>query len=755
MLKKIILAVVLLTCFQIALNAQESDSLKHPKIGLVLSGGGAKGLAHIGVLKVLEEAGIRPDYITGTSMGSIIGGLYALGYTAEDLSEMNTNADWEKLLSDHISLDKIVMEEKYESKRYVFHFPIRNYQFKLPAGVIEGQQLESFYSNLAWPLPVQESYDSLPIPFHCMAVDLISGQTVEIDHGDFVESIRSSMSIPSVFAPENVDDYLFVDGGLTKNFPVQEARDMGADFIIGVYVGFEENVTKEDLFSLTDVLSRSTVIGGINDSKEQIKNVDLIIVPDMEGLSSTDFLKAKKIELKGEEAARSKYDELKHLADSLNLKYDAVNKVVGDQKIKISEIEVENNRFIKKDFVIGQSKLQLGSFVTKDELDKAIDRIYGTQYFSKVTYNLIAKSDHSYKVILKLKERTRAYLNFGLRYDNESGTGAIINLTLRNYLIPSSHVIATLNFAENPAFRFELNKYLGEKQKVMSFYFFNWYKNELPFYFQGADMGTYNRTLINLGVGLKHSLTLNQQIGIKGLYEYNKFAPHENLKAYLSLPSLENYTMEGFVYNAYYSLNTTNDLYFPTRGTKLDFQYNYYSNPTAKNKTENGQEISEDIFALDIKPYSSYFFNTDYYTSFLKVITLNLGTTISLKSEQSVLSSYVLMGGIHSDNRINYIPFAGLSFGELLAPNIALLRGGLDFKIWQNIYFAVRGNIAYDTETAKGMIPFILENSIKSYYTGYAAGVKIDSRIGPFQLMVADNDFDGYVRWYFSIGFPF
>ena len=154
-------------------DAQYTDTITEPKIGLVLSGGGAKGLAHIGVLKVLEEAGIRPDYISGTSMGSIIGALYAMGYTANEISAINDSVNWEKLLSDRISLNKIVMEEKYGSNRYLFRFPIRNYHIKLPSGLIEGQRLEALFSELMWPNTNHENFDSLPVPFRCISVDLI------------------------------------------------------------------------------------------------------------------------------------------------------------------------------------------------------------------------------------------------------------------------------------------------------------------------------------------------------------------------------------------------------------------------------------------------------------------------------------------------------------------------------------------------------------------------------------------------------
>ena len=511
---------LLLLSFNIV--AQDTDSIVRPKIGLVLSGGGAKGLAHIGVLKVLEEAGITPDYITGTSMGSIIGGLYALGYTADEISTINSNADWGQLLSDRISLNKIVMEEKYESKRYIFRIPIRNYKFKLPSGLIEGQQLEQFFSELMWPLDITQDFNDFEIPFHCLSVDLITGETIELTSGDLSEAIRASMSIPSVFAPESIDSLLLVDGGLTRNFPVEEVKKMGADIVIGVYVGFDNNVTKEDLFSLTDVLSRSTGLPGIVESKIQMKNVDILISPDLKGLGSSDFLKAKQIEAYGEETAKKHLNELKSLADSLKLRKRIVPKLYKPEKIKISELDVQNLRFITKDFVLGQSGITSGQEVSQKEIQEAIDKIYGTQYFKKTTYLLEKKADLSYKLIFNVVEKTRAFFNFAARYDNDLGAGVTTNLTLRNYIIPSSQVILTFNIAENPALRFELNKYWGKKQRLMNFYFVNWNKDELPFYSQGFEMGNYNRTFMDGGIGIKYSFGLNRQVGVKGLYEYNK-----------------------------------------------------------------------------------------------------------------------------------------------------------------------------------------------------------------------------------------
>jgi len=739
----------------IKVDAQVKDSLQTPKIGLVLSGGGAKGLAHIGVLKVLEEAGIRPDYITGTSMGSIIGGLYALGYTADELSQINSDANWVTLLSDRIALNKIVMEEKYESKRYMFSFPIRNYKFKLPSGLIEGQQLEMYFGDLVWPLSEQESFDNFPIPFHCMSVDMISGETIEFDSGNFAESIRASMSIPSVFAPKRIDSLLLVDGGITKNFPVEEVRRMGADYVIGVYVGYKEEVTSEDLFSLTDLLSRATALGGINDAKVQIGDVDLLIVPDLEGYGASDFMKAKKIELKGEEAARLKEDELKNLAEKFALDFNPVSKVDLPEKILINKIEVENTRFMKKDFVIGQSGLIEGNYISNKELNEAIDNIYGTHYFKKATYRLIKNSDDSYNVILKLKEKTRAFLNLAPSFDNMLGTGIATNLTLRNYLIPSSHVIATLNIAENPGARFELNKYFGSKQRLIINTFFHWNLNELPFYVNSFDMGQYDRTTTDFGFGIKYSIGLNRQIGSSINYEYNRFRPYENLKSYLAEENLEYYQISAYSYNAYYKANTTDNLYFPRKGVKLDIEYKYVFNQKPEYNNGIDYTIDESIFPVDLTDFNSLYFNLDYYINPLKPVIVNLGTTMGTTTSEKNLSGLYMVGGSHFDSRYNYIPFAGLNYGEIMAQNVAIVRAGIDVEVFQKLFISLNANIGIDTDTAEGILDFVKDSPFESYMKGMSFGLKFDSVIGPIQLKIADNDFDNSVRWYLSLGYPF
>src|ERR1035437_2486870 len=213
--------------------AQKTDSIKsvRPKVGLVLSGGGAKGFAQIGVIKVLEEAGIRPDFVGGTSMGSIIGGLYALGYDSESMKRLLAKINWAELLNDKVSRRDLSIEEKSEDGRYIFSFPFRKSHFEMPAGLRSGQNISNLLSKLTSPGYKYTRFDQLPIPFYCVAADIEKGQSVLLNSGYLADAMRASMSIPTLFTPVEIDNKMLVDGGLFDNYPAEIMKQQGADII--------------------------------------------------------------------------------------------------------------------------------------------------------------------------------------------------------------------------------------------------------------------------------------------------------------------------------------------------------------------------------------------------------------------------------------------------------------------------------------------------------------------------------------------
>src|SRR5450759_895470 len=210
----------------ININAQEVH--KRPTIGLVLSGGGAHGIAHIGVLKVMEEAGLRPDYITGVSMGSIIGGLYSLGYTADSLQKILKNLNWKIMLTNKIPENKVIFLEKCHFSNSAVSLPLTLRKVVLPSGLINGQQVENTLSFYAWPAADICDFSKLPIPFLCIGTDIITYKKIDLKTGYLPDAIRASFSVPSIFTPLKIDTLLLLDGGLIRNFAASEVRDMGA-----------------------------------------------------------------------------------------------------------------------------------------------------------------------------------------------------------------------------------------------------------------------------------------------------------------------------------------------------------------------------------------------------------------------------------------------------------------------------------------------------------------------------------------------
>jgi len=757
---KVLIIILLLVLSINAIYSQNNDTIPEVKIGLVLSGGAAKGLAHIGVLKVFEEIGITPDYITGTSMGAVVGALYAMGYTADEISELNKNANWEELLSDRIPLNEVVFEEKYDYKRFIWGIPIRNYEFKLPSGMIEGQQLEKFFASLMWPMPEMESYDSLPIPFRCMGVDLLSGKLVEFKSGNLTESIRASMSIPSIFAPEIIDTMVFVDGGVIRNFPVDEVKKMGADYVIGVFVGFEENVTKEDLFSLSDVLSRATVFYGIFDSKDQMKKTDLLIQPDLHGLGASDFTKNDKIEYYGEVAALIIQQQLYDLVDSLNLSYRPVKKIHQPEKIFIKEIKVINDRpFVADRFIIKRSGIKEGTYVTKEDMREAVDKIFGTQYFKKVTYKLKKLDGENYRLYFNVKESTRAFLNLAAHYSNQVGPGIITNLTLRNYLTTETRATVTLNIAENPALKIDYNKYWGRNQRIMDNYFLDWYQNEFSFYDNNIDVGAFKMRHFSAGVGIKYTIAVNQQIGALGMYEFQEFAPMDNLKKYFGTNSFDRYVHMGLAYKFYYNVNTTDDKFFPSKGFKLDICYKHNLETDIDyeiNDADKALMSNYTLFTENQKEFYMAYTNLEMYLSVFRTLTLSVRASTGISSETSSgIGNYFVGGNYYDYEKFGYVPFVGMNNAEAIVSNYALLAGGIDIQIVPRLYLSSRANIGYITPSKDEMLDYIAESSFKSYLKGYSVGLRANTIIGPINVMYSDNDFDGKVRWYVSVGYPF
>ena len=736
--------------------SQEENQVEKPKVALVLSGGGAKGLAHIGVLKVLEEAGIRPDIITGTSMGSIMGSLYAVGYTADELSDINKYANWDLLLTDKVRLLSVAMDEKGETKKYLFEIPIHEKKINLPAGVIEGQHLEAYFSELLWPLTEEEDFNKLPVPFHCMSVDIISGETIELSSGDLVKSIRASMSIPTVFSPVQMDSMLLVDGGVTSNFPVQEALNMGADIIIGVYVGFQEDITVDDIKSMTDVLQRSIALGGIVDAKEQFAKCAVLIIPDLHDYSAADFMKGQAIQQIGEDAAREKLSEIKALAEKYDLGYKVVDRIPQPKKIRITGIEVTGLKYLSKNFILSKSGIDIGDMVSSDDIKDAIDFMYGSMHFGKLTYSLKRDwNSEGYILTFHVKERPRAMVKLAPRYDDDLGVGITTNFTLRNMIAPATRMLISFNIAENPGMEIKLNKFVGKKQRLSDYFFMNTYSYKLPFYDAGKRLGNYKRGYFGGGYGLEYLFGLNHQLGGNVFYKYNRLTPRADLQTIYPEADFDNLKSHDWGYQLYYKVNTTDDLYFPKRGIKLNIGFQHIL--SANSKMDLNTVEPKDYLIGEINdPYATLTINHNWYKTFARKLTYNFEVGAGFSTEDSGTNGLYMLGGSQfGPGKLQFKDLAGYNLAEIYTYNYALAKSSLSWEIASGLYITTIVNVAATADTYEDLFDHLTTQPFGDNIWGYNFGLKYDSLMGPIQLLISGNNQDNESRFHFSLGFPF
>jgi NTE family protein len=735
------------------LNAQKKIP-ERPKIGLVLSGGGAKGLAHIGVLKVLEEAGIVPDYISGTSMGSIIGGLYAIGYTADDLSALNHTINWQAMLSDFIPLRNISLEEKHDYKRYFAELPIRNKRITLPSGLLEGQNLSILLSGLTWRTAGIDSFNLYPYPFRCVGTDIINGEIVDFNSGDLALRMRASMAIPSVFTPVVFDStQVVVDGGVIRNFPVDEVLAMGADIVIGVYAGFKEKETSDDLNSMAKILSRSAASYGIYDSKEQAKKVNLMIAPELNGFNSADFNKSTDIEQEGESAAREHMDELLALAAEQK-KYGEHPKPVPlpeKDSILISSVEVNDLKYNDRSLIYGMLNIPAHSFLTKYDLQLGLERLFGTQYFDRLNYRF-EKDTVGFRLMVDAQEKPPSALRVSLHYDNFYGAGLIMNFSQSNFLIKGARLTAAGDLCEYPQARLYYRKYTGHKKKLLAGFESYYESNLIPVYIKGQEIGYSRQDHFTSELSAKHALNINQQLGGGILFEYSAVYPNKAMQTlYPNIFNFKHYGYAGFGLTASYRLNTLDDLLYPFEGSQVDIYVKGLYKPATALKL-----LTDTINTMtSLSSFGKLYINFENYKPIGKKLSLNTGLSLGLSTNEFIASDYFFVGGFKDNLRRNQIPFAGYRPGEVVANNFLQIKLGFNYKLGRNLQLQTLANVLMASDSYQTLIDYVLGPDSQYFHVGYGAGFMYKTPLGPVNIFLSGNNKDSRLRFYINMGFTF
>lgn len=742
---------LLVLLMAIPLCYAQSDASR-PKVAVVLSGGAAKGIAHIGVLKVLEEAGIQPDIITGTSMGSIIGGMYAIGYRADTLEKLILALDWSEVLSDEIPLEKVNFEEKPYFENHLLELTFQDGHIHAPTGLIYGQQVELLLSRLALPAYTIEKFADYPIPFLCVAADIAQGESVILDEGYLPTALRSSMSIPTMFTPIPKDSLLLIDGGLIRNFPVAEAVDMGADIVIGVYTGWKQ-AELEDLGDLSNIMLQSAFLLSLKDAKAQTPYIDLYIEPDLSGYSASDFNKADSIIAIGERAARAKFEELKNLADSINQLYSNTPKQQLPQvtALHLGQIRVEGNSLFTDDEIIGRSGLSQGTIVGVDDLENAINNLVGTNYFEKVTYQLNQQNGLTI-LTLKCIEKAPNLIRLAIHYDKYIGAGIRLNWSSRNMIFPASKISFTGTLADNYRYRLDYLKYLGKESRTALVGHIGLTKDEIPIFQNGRQNESFRLIEFLLDARLQKRMGMNHLAGIGMQRAHLFFTPVVSSQPDFSKLNYTNHNAYAF-----WEMNTLNSNTSPTKGKTVFAEVKMLNNNrfNVVGLEEDDIPLSQDSL-FDFDPYLKISANANFFIPLHPKASITFSPFVGMVfNPGNTFGDFYLIGAPTALTRRS-IPFYGLNANQLVA-QFALGSGiGYQHRIRRNLFFSVDANIGWFSP------PDINEQRFTSpsnNVLGFGTSIAYDSFLGPakFTIMypIAGDDLPNQLNFFLSIGHRF
>ncbi|WP_291857110.1 patatin-like phospholipase family protein [Marinilabilia sp.] len=752
MRKTFLFTLLLLLTGLFQISAQEA----RPKVGLVLSGGGAKGLAHIGVLKVLEEEGIVPDFITGTSMGSIIGGLYAIGYTAEELDSIVNSVSWSNLLSDQIPLSSISPQEKEDYNRYQVEFNITRDGLEIPSGLVRGQKISELISRLSWHVADVGSFDNLPIPFRCVAADLISGNQYIFDHGNLTTALRASMSIPSVFSPVRLDSMLLVDGGILNNFPVYLCKKMGADIIIGVNVGYNTKPGSKGPQTLPEILMASATIGGNMALRRAIKRTDLLISPPLEKYNTASFSDTRNIIRIGEEAAREHLDALRKLKAEKNIKSRPllqVDKSNSRTKV-ISRIQIHGQESTTQQFLLGNLRIQPGDSITSNAMRMGIERAMGTRYFENIAYHF-EPLDEGYMLVLNVEESNPAETKFSLHYDNEYKAGLMANLTIRNLFGNSSRTSLTTDISETPRLNLSHLNYMGEKHIAAAKTGFTYENNNLPVYLDnGSKYGTFKQRYTSVYAGFLTNLGTYWQMETTARYTHSTLQNRSGFSD-IFYAGVERFGNTFLSSRFDFNYNSLNRRYFPVRGSRINLYYRFNFDAQELYKgSDNGKELVAPLTDIPNRQYFSLGGDWKKYFPVSSRFTPGIRLSGQFTNKEAPLLDLTFIGGLPFNNRSNEVHFIGYSFREKLVEDYALGEIDLRYRLLQQIHLNVQGGILFSTINLPEQIEPIGLDKTETVY-GYGLMLAYDSFLGPVQLGAGSNSTDHRVRWYFNFGFNF
>lgn len=714
---------------------------KRPKVGLVLSGGGAKGFAYIGLFKVLKEVGLHIDYVAGTSIGSIMAGFYAAGYDPDSLPPIVRAQDWDKVMTDGIDRKYIPFIDKEMGNKLVITLPIEKKKkgVSLMSSLSEGQNVDLLLNRFFGSQYKVTDFSKLPVPFFCVATDLFTGDAVLLDSGNMVKSIRASMSIPAYFNPVKIGDNYLVDGGVVNNYPVKDMKDRGVDYVIGgdVQQGLAHDINK--LSTVTDVIMQITGYHAVRANEEGMANTDLYIHFDMGKYDMMSFNDYDSIMAIGERTARAHYDELKALADSLNaIEYVPGNRFDGKplDSIFVNNVSVTGNKKVPLRYFRNLLDDVIDQKISIHQLESIINYMYGSGFFKHVTYQLSDAGNNKVNVIIDVEETSLGVLAAGVHYDTDYGGMLLANAMFKNLLIRGSKLYVNFQVGINARLRTMFVMDRGPKPGfglATDFYGFRFgdysgdvKTNELAFtnYKFTAFAGNTWMNQYNFRFGADYEyFSLSQKVLVDSLYE-----------------SLTGFNSYGTLFASLHADTRDNKVY-PTSGFYFKGRVEYVF-PLSNNWTDELFQ-SSGIFYIKYKGNISL----DKQKKFILQPEVFVGATA--RNHIAPLQHWFGFGGINNFQfQDNIIQFAGTRFIQKFGFYTGVGRLKLQYNFYKKLYVILRDDF--------GVITTDIQHVPKgdNFVNGFAATVAYNSFIGPIELTAMNSNIAG-PSLFLTVGFWF
>ena len=736
---------VWMTCLMTALlvgqvaMAQPEQAAPRKKVAVVLSGGGAKGVGHVGALKVIERAGVPIDIITGTSMGSIVGGLYAIGYHADALDSIVRHQDWNALILDREDLSRQSIEERQRQNSYIISTGLsfsKDRRLK-GGGIIRGKNLHSLFERLVAGYSDSIDFNQLPIPFACVATNLVDFTEYDFHSGYLAQAMRASMAIPAVFTPVRIDSMVLVDGGMRNNYPADLARQMGADIIIGISVT-DNPIPADELDKPSNILMQILDINTKNKYQENLAITDVMIKVDTKGYTAASFTSQALDTLlrRGEEAAMAHWDELAQVRQRLGLSQAAVNVASGSRHNPafpaITNVEFTNIGSFDEKYIRSKFHLHQGDTIDTRRIEQMLTAMRSVLFYQDPTYHL-TKTDGGMKAIVNAGPKKTTQLNLGVRFDTEEMVALQVNgnFPLRKSVLPD--VDLTLRLGMRIMARLDLTFYPGRLLRPTLSYAFH--RDEVNIYEQGdKDYNfTYNQHAVELSLLNFNVRNFNV---VAGLPWDNYHFPHvlRGEQTHHTIGDLSN----GHYYSYYarVNYNSEDNWYFPSRGAKLNAQFAYYTDNFARLNDQPGLRDVSVMWRMSM-PFSHRF----------TLQPMLYGRLLFGEERPAILSN--LIGGEWFGHRVfQQQPFAGVNYLEHVDPFFVAMQLQAQQRFGRNHYFLLRAAVGQQAMEIGELLDSrtLLGGSFSYYY---------DAVFGPLGASVGYSNKTKQPYFYINLGYVF